>query len=108
MNKAMFAGAAALALAGSALAQGRMFAVDSARNFYDIDMMTGARTLIGQISSNAGTTAGLAYDFSSGTMYLTSTGNDALYTLNLTTLEATLVGAYGDSGIVMHGLEWDS
>jgi hypothetical protein len=108
MQKIALLSVAALALAGSAFAQGRLFAVDSARNFYDVDMTTGAANLIGQISSNAGTTGGLAYDGSTGTLYLTSTSLDSLFTLDITTLTATLVGEYGDSGIVMHGLEWDS
>ena len=108
MKKIAFASVAALTLAGAAFAQGRLFAVDSSRNFYDIDMNTGARTLIGQITANAGTTAGLAYNTQNGTLYVSSSGNDALYTLDINTLEATLVGEYGDSGIVMHGLEWDS
>jgi hypothetical protein len=105
MKKLALLSVAALALAGTAFAQGRLFAVDSARNFYDVDMMTGAAMNIGQVSSNAGTTGGLAYDGSTGTLYLTSTSLDSLFTIDINTLTATLVGAYGDSGIVMHGLE---
>ncbi len=108
MKKVALLSVAALTLAGTAFAQGRLFAVDSSRNFYDVDMNTGAANLIGQISANAGTTAGLAYDGSTGTLYLTSSSLDALFTLDINTLTATLVGPYGDSGIVMHGLEWDS
>jgi hypothetical protein len=108
MKKIALLGALALTMTGSAFAQGRLFAIDSSRNIYDVDMMTGAASQIGQISSNAGTTGGLAYDFSTGTMYLTSTSLDSLYTLDINTGAATLVGEYGDSGIVMHGLEWDS
>src|SRR5690606_3632905 len=40
-------------------------------------------------------------------LYLTSTGNDSLYRLDLQTGDATLIGAYGDTAIVMHGLEID-
>lgn len=94
--------------AAIAPAQGRLIAVDSSRALYEIDMSTGTKTSIGTVSSNASTTAGLAYDAASGTMYLSSTGNDSLFTLDLATGAATLVGAYGDSTIVMHGLEWDS
>lgn len=96
-----------LGLAAVVQAQ-RMVAVDSNRTLYDIDITTGAKTAFGTVSSNAGTTAGLAYDASTGTMYLTSTGNDSLYTLDLTTGTATLIGAYGNSALVMHGLEFDS
>jgi hypothetical protein len=97
----------ALSAAAPVCAQ-RLIGIDSSRVLYDFDMNTGARTTIGTVSSNAGTTAGLAYDAATGTLYLTSTGNDSLYTLDLTTLTATLVGSYGSSLFVMHGLEFDS
>jgi sugar lactone lactonase YvrE len=84
-----------------------MYALDNARVVYTIDLSTGAKTTIGTISSNAGTTAGLAYDPISQTMYVSSTGNDSLYTLDLSTFQATLVGAYGNPTILMHGIEWD-
>ncbi len=96
----------ATALAVSAGA-GTLVAVDGSRVLYQIDMTTGAKTMIGTVSSNAGTTAGLARNSSNGTIYLTSTGNDSVYTLDLTTGNATLIGAYGDTTLVMHGLEWD-
>lgn len=86
---------------------GHLYAVDSSRALYEINMDTGAKTAMGTVSANAGTTAGLAYNHATGTVYLTSTGNDSLYTLDLATGTATLVGAFGDSALVMHGLEWD-
>lgn len=82
-----------------------MIAVDSSRALYEIDVATGAKTSIGTVSANAGTTGGLAIG-AANVVYLTSTGNDSLYTLDLATATATLVGAYGDSAIVMHGLEY--
>lgn len=94
-------------LSGSALAQGRLIAVDSSRALYEIDMASGAKTSIGTVSSNASTTAGLAYDRAANVVYLVSTGNDSLFTLDLASGNATLVGPFGDSSIVMHGLEWD-
>jgi DNA-binding beta-propeller fold protein YncE len=93
------------ACAATALGQGRLIAVDSSRALYEINMATGAKTLITTVSSNAGTTAGLAYDRTTNTVYVTSSGNDSLYTLDIVTGAATLVGAYGDSAVVMHGLE---
>lgn len=108
MKKIALLTVAALAIGSAASAQGRLFALDSNRSLYDINMMTAERTLIGQVSANAGTTAGLAYDGSTGTIYLTSTSNDAVYTLDIDTGVATLIGGYGDPGIVMHGIEWDS
>ncbi len=92
--------------AGVAL-PGTLYAVDSARVIYTIDPATGVKTPIGNVSPNAGTTAGLAYDPTSNTVYLTSTNNDSLYTLDLATGAATLVGSYGVD-VFMHGLEWDS
>jgi hypothetical protein len=101
---------AALVLAAgssAALAQGRMIAIDSSRVIYEIDRTTGAKTQIGTASAGA-TTGGLAYDAASQTVYLSSTSLDSLFTLNLDTFEATLVGAYGDTSVVMHGIEWNS
>jgi hypothetical protein len=103
-------GIAALVLAAgssAALGQGRMIAVDSGRILYEIDRTTGNKVVIGAVSANAGTTGGLAYDAVSGTVYLTSTNNDALYTLDIATGDATLVGLYNED-VVMHGLEWNS
>ncbi len=87
---------------------GQLIGIDSSRNLFDIDMATGVRTPLGQVSSNAGTTGALTRDSSSGTIYLSSTSLDSLFTLDLGTLNATLVGFYGSSTVVMHGLEWDS
>jgi len=98
-------GIAVMSATSTALAAG-LVAVDSNRNLYEIDMSTGAKTLIGVVSANAGTTAGLAYDRVNDIVYVSSTGNDSLYTLNITTGAATLVGAYGDPGIVMHGIDF--
>lgn len=87
-------------------AQNRLLAIDSNRSFYEIEMTTGAKTLIGTLSSTVGTTAGLAYDMTDGIMYLSSSGNDELYTLNPTIIANTLIGGYGDTSVVMHGLEY--
>lgn len=86
---------------------GTLYGVDSSRALFSIDIATGVKTAIGTVSANAGTTAGMAYDPVSNTVFLTSTNNDSLYTLDLSTGNATLVGGYG-SDVVMHGLEWDS
>ncbi|MGE3171743.1 MAG: hypothetical protein AB7O97_03895 [Planctomycetota bacterium] len=106
MNKNLLFGAFALALSSTVVAQS-MIAIDSSRRMYRVDRTTGATTLFGTASSNASTSAGLAYDLLNDKLYLTSTGNDSLFTLDVNTGTATLVGAYGDSTIVMHGLEYD-
>lgn len=98
-----------LLLCGVALGQGRLIAVDSSRALYEIDMSTGAKTQIGTVSANAGTTGGLAYDRLNNVMYLTSTSLDSLFTLDIASGAATLVGAYDPAvaAIVMHGIEYD-
>jgi len=100
----------ALSLVGLVLpaAAQRLISVDSSRALYELDRSTGQRTQIGTVSANASTTAGLAHDPATDTIYLTSTGSDSLYTLDLATGTANLVGFYGSTVFVMHGLEWDS
>ncbi len=98
-------------LAGATFAgslDGNLYAVDSSRALSEVNMTTGEKTAIGSVSSNAGTTAGLAYNAANNTVYVTSSSNDSLYTLDVTTGAATLVGAYGvEAAVVMHGLEWN-
>ena len=111
MSKLLFAALLLLswlpAAQAGAAPTGILYGLDSSRTLFTIDIATGAKTPIGAVSAEAGTTGGLAYDPASNTVYLTSTNNDALYTLNLSTGAATLVGSYG-LDVVMHGLEWDS
>lgn len=95
-------------VASLALAQGRLISIDSARAVSEVNMLTGEKTLLGTVGSNAGTTGGLAYDRANDVIYLTSTSLDSLFTLDLNTFTATLLGPYGDSAVVMHGLEYDS
>jgi hypothetical protein len=94
------------AFAAPAAAQ-QLLAIDSSRLLSSIDPATGVKTPLLTVTSNAGTTGGLAYDAATGTMYLTSTSLDSLFTLDVATGVATLVGFYGNSSIVMHGLEFD-
>lgn len=99
-----------LALAAAAAAQassGALVAIDSSRAISRIDPVTASRVMFNTATSNAGTTGGLAYDFTTSTLFLTSTGNDALYTLDVNTGNATLVGSYVDTTVVMHGMEID-
>ena len=98
---------AALLVAPTAAAQ-RLISVDSSRVLSLVDPLTGTRTPLGTVSSNAATTGGLAYDPATDTVYLTSTSNDSLYTLDVSTGTATLVGGYGSTAFVMHGLEFDT
>ena len=86
----------------------KLIAVDSSRVVYSINPATGAKTQIGNLTSNVGTSAGLAFDRQTASLYVTSTGNDALYKVSLVDYTSTLIGPYGDTNIVMHGLEFDS
>ncbi len=98
----------ALSLACAPGAAQRLIALDSNRSVYELDITTGVRTLLGTVTSNSGTSAGLAYDLGRGKLYLTSTGNDSLYLLDVTDWSATLIGGYGvGSAVVMHGIEYD-
>lgn len=104
MLRRILFGVAVLVCSSPALAQ-HMVAIDSSRAVSEIDVATGAKTPISTASVGAGTTGGLALG-AGNTVYLTSTSNDSLYTLDVPTGNATLVGAYGDAAIVMHGLEY--
>jgi hypothetical protein len=99
--------AALLALSVSASAQ-QLIALDSNRTLYELDPATAAPTQIGVVTSNAGTAGGLAYDDTTGTLFLTSSSLDSVYSVDLTTAVATLIGGYGSALFVMHGLEFDS
>lgn len=105
MNRSLLALLSVVAVASPVLAQPHVIAVDSSRALYEINVATGAKTLFRTVSANAGTTGGLAIG-AGNVVYLTSTSNDSVYTLDLATGNATLVGAYGDAAIVMHGLEY--
>jgi hypothetical protein len=96
-----------LTLALPAAAQ-RLIAVDSSRVVSEVDINTGARTALGTLPVATGTSGGLAYDQATGRLFVTSTANDALYTIDVTNWTTTLVGAYGNAAVIMHGLEWDS
>jgi len=105
-----FKPAAALALLCCTLAAqaaGTLYGLDSSGAMYTISTTTGAKTQVGTVSAAVGIGAGLAYNPASGTVYVASSNNDTLHTLNLATGAATLVGAFG-TPVVMHGLEWDS
>jgi hypothetical protein len=111
MNRALFAALATASLTTIVSAQGTLYMVETInpRSLYTLDRATGARTLVAPLSANTGAFVGaMTYDCATGTMYLSSTSNDTLMTLNLTTGEATVIGSFVDLAVVMHGMEWDS
>lgn len=93
-------------LVSAAAAQSRLVGIDtSGASLYDIDPATGVRTLVGPISGGTGTIGALAYDHTTGTLFLSSTGLDSLWTLDVNTQVATLVGDYNvGAAVVMHGI----
>lgn len=56
MKFAMMAAAAVCVTASVGFAQGRLICVDSSRALFEVNMQTGAKTQIGTVSANAGTT----------------------------------------------------
>jgi hypothetical protein len=91
-----------------ALPAQRLIAVDSARALVAIDLVSAAKTPLATVSAAVGTPSALAFDSAAGVMFLSSNTTDSLYTVNLLTGTATLVGPYGDPALVMQGLELDS
>src|SRR6185436_16311559 len=84
----------------------------SSREFYSINLLTGAKTFLFNIGSNVQISASLTYDCQTQTTYVSSTFAFAgqsknIYTLNVATGQATLVGPYGDPAILMHAIEID-
>jgi hypothetical protein len=94
-------------IAGGTWADGAWYGAEystSNSNFWTIDEITGAMTLIG--ATGAPGINGIAYDDNSATMYGCS-GTD-LYTIDMTTGAATLVGPLGSTGGLMIGLACDN
>ncbi|CAN5804121.1 hypothetical protein BH11PLA1_BH11PLA1_17500 [soil metagenome] len=88
-------------------APGRLIILDASRNIGEINPVTGVLTPLGVLAPTISSTAGLAFDCVNQKLYMTSTNTDSLYTVDLPSLTATLVGFYGDASVVMHGLEFD-
>ena len=86
----------------------RLVAIDANGAMAVVDKTTGALIPGATVTPAVGTTSGLARDAVTGTAWVISSTNDALYTLDIPSANTTLVGPFGDPAIVMHGLEWDS
>lgn len=94
----------------STQAASRLFVIAS-QNLNELNPATGAvigTTAIVPTAGSIGTIGALAYDAASDTLFLSSTGNDNLWTVNYTTGVATLVGLYNvGATVIMHGLAVD-
>jgi DNA-binding beta-propeller fold protein YncE len=97
-------------LAAAAHGQGTLYMVEtiSPMSLYSLDPATGARTLVTTMSGPTGAFVGaLTFDCATSTAFLSSTSNDTLLQLDLTTGVATLIGSFVNTAVVMHGMEWD-
>lgn len=97
----------------SSLAQGTAYACEHSRALYTVNLATGTKTLLGNISAGNSITGSLAFDCETQTTYLAATGGLVgqprnLYTLNLATRQTTVVGPFGDAAIIMHAIEIDA
>lgn len=98
----------AVALASSAWAQGTLYAIrESDNTLISYDPNTLQQTVIGPLNA-PGDFGDLAWNETNQTMYYIDGrgGNSALYTVDLNTGNATLVGKHGQPE--MFALEWDS
>lgn len=98
---------AVFAAASGALAQGTLYAIQENNNtLVSYDPVTLQRTVIGPMGV-PGDFGDLAYNAKTQTMYYIDgrSGNQALYTVNLQTGQATMVGQHGLPE--MFALEWD-
>ncbi|HZW08839.1 MAG TPA: hypothetical protein VFF69_02965 [Phycisphaerales bacterium] len=92
--------------AATSASGGILYAVDDGRDLLftiDTDLLT--VTPVGSLGTG-GDFGDLAYDNATGTMfYVGGRGNDSLYTVNLATGAATLVGAHGVSDMFALGVD---
>lgn len=101
------------AVTSFAQAQGTAYACQSSREFYSINLSTGAKTFLRNLSGNLGVSATLTHDCVTGITYTSSTLTNVgvqkqLYTLNLANGQATAVGPYGNLAVFTHALEIDA
>lgn len=85
-----------LALASTAGASSIYLIQDDTRNLVRVDPVTLATTVVGNTGIASGKFGDLAYDEGAGVMYWAAgRDNNSLYTIDLVTGAATLVGAHG-------------
>lgn len=101
-----FAAASALAMTSAAWSQGRLVGIDGI-NIYEIDMNDASLTHIGTVNSNPGIIGAMAYDWDNDIIYMASSQNQNLMTLDINTGNHTVIGHYGlSSNPIMQGLEF--
>lgn len=77
---------------------GQMYGIDTGDNFYKIDKTNAVCTLVGNTGANAAYTQSMTFDHNSGTLYWANNGDYGLYTIDLATGKATLIGVLGENG----------
>jgi len=102
-----FLAAALILLAGAANAAGLLYGVDRTDDsLIKIDLDTLSTTTVGSLGTNENF-GGLAFDSSTGVMYLSGgRNNTSIYTVDLNTGAATLLGNHGVNDVF--GLAFDS
>ncbi|MBO9664906.1 DUF4394 domain-containing protein, partial [Dokdonella sp.] len=80
----------------AANAQGQLYGIDAdSDSLISIDKATGDTAVIGSLGMDANNVAGLVFDPASGTLYFAD-GATGMYTVNVTTGAATLIGTVQD------------
>jgi hypothetical protein len=98
---------AAASLVLQAQATTRLFVISNS-NLNQIDPLTGAVMNTTAITGSSGTIGAFAFDAATNTFFMSNTTNDNLWTLDITTGAATLVGPYNvTANVTMHGLAVD-
>lgn len=95
-----------IAVSAISQSQGRLISIDTTRLVSEINTTTGARTVLGTLSTLV-MPGGLAYDKVSQKIYMSTSSDRSLYTLDLATLTATKIGSFVVQ-VNFNGLEWDS
>jgi hypothetical protein len=102
------AATALLTIAATASAQGRLIGI-TGTGIWEISMTDASRVQIGTLAGTPGTIGELTYDWAKDIMYMSSSSNQNLMTLNIFTSEWSVIGTYGlATNPVMHGLEYQS
>jgi sugar lactone lactonase YvrE len=96
-----------LAVSSNVLAQGRLVGI-TGTGVYEISMTDGSVHQISTLAAGSGTIGGLAYDPSNNILYMVSSQNQNLMTLNPDTGSWSVIGSYGlGSNPIMQGLEFN-
>lgn len=98
----------ATSMSAAAFGQGRLVGINGS-GVYEISMTDGSVTQISTLAAGSGTIGGLAYDWANGILYMCSSQNQNLMTLNPDTGQWSVIGSYGlGSNPIMQGLEFNS